>query len=177
MRTTFFISITIFSLIFAAGCKKSTSPLNDQQMLFQVDYVNYAWGFQHNGFIIDGEGYILTYDNPGNWNFADANFVLTEGQVVENLQYCTKSGKVPVEELAKFSAFTESISLSKISALKNTGNDEGTLQFICYKTSGAGNYKGTLVRMEGDFTCENLNFHSRKVASWLREINTSLHSK
>jgi hypothetical protein len=28
--------------------------------------------------------------------------------------------------------------------------------------------------MEGDFTCENLNFYSKKVAAWMREINNSL---
>ena len=49
--------------------------------MFQLEYVNYAWGYQHNGFIIDNEGNVLTYSNPENWNFPDKDFSLTESQV------------------------------------------------------------------------------------------------
>lgn len=177
MKRTLFLPVTLI-LIAAGGCKKNISPANDRQLMFQLDYVNYAWGYQHNGFMIDGEGNIYTYENPEKWNFPDATLVLTGDQISENMQFSIKSGKkIPLEELAKYSSYIENISLGKISGLKNTGNDAGTIQFICYKMSGDGRYKGTLIRMEGDFTCENLNFYSRKVVTWMRDINTSIHSK
>lgn len=173
---TIYLPIIIFAIA-AAGCKKNLSPVNDQQLMFQMDYINYAWGYQHSGFLMDGEGKIYTYENPVSWNFPDANFNLSEDQVAANIQFSTNSGRVSREEVAKFGSYIDNIAMGKISGLKNTGNDEGTIQFICYRASGNGSYKGTLIRMEGDFTCENLNFYSRKVVTWLREINTSIHSK
>jgi hypothetical protein len=175
MRRTLLITFIIL-LITVAACKKSLPLLNEQQVMFQVEYVNYVSGYDHGGFIIDGEGNIMTYDNPEKWNFPDDNFMLTAEQLKENLQFCEKSGKVTMEEVARYGAYIENISMSKVSGIKNTGNDAGTVQFICYKSSGASEYKGTLVRMEGDFTCENLNFYSKKVVSWLKEINTSLRA-
>ena len=65
----------------------------NQQILFQYEYVNYAWGYQHNGFIIDNEGKILTYNNPENWNFREKESNLTEAQVAENISKCKDSGK------------------------------------------------------------------------------------
>jgi len=31
--------------------------------------------------------------------------------------------------------------------------------------------------MEGDFTCENLNFFTKKVTTWLKNINDTLEKK
>ena len=31
--------------------------------------------------------------------------------------------------------------------------------------------------MEGDFTCENLNFYSKKIFIWLKNINDNLDKK
>ena len=36
---------------------------------------------------------------------------------------------------------------------------------------------GCLIKMEGDFTCENLNFFSKKVSAWLKNIHGSLSKK
>ena len=40
-----------------------------------------------------------------------------------------------------------------------------------------GTYKGYLIKMEGDFTCENLNFFTKKVITWLKNINDTLEKK
>ncbi len=54
------IQVNIFFILVASllitGCKKNVVINEKQTMLFQVDYVNYAWGYQHTGFIIDNEG-------------------------------------------------------------------------------------------------------------------------
>jgi len=47
-----FLILTSVTLSFTS-CKKSYIVSDKQQILFQVDYINYAWGYQHNGFIID----------------------------------------------------------------------------------------------------------------------------
>ena len=176
MPKTFHIIFFSLIILFSAGCKKNHVPSDEQQIFFQMDYINYAWGYQHYGFLIDAEGYILTYDNPEKWNFTDSNYNLTDDQMAENISMCMKSGvKLPVEEVAKYAAFISNIASSKITAIRNSGADAGSLQFICYRfRENSPVYRGSLIKMEGDFSCENLNFYSKKVIAWMKDINENL---
>jgi hypothetical protein len=178
---TFFIYI-IFVLLIAftiSGCKKNVAIDEKQAILFQVDYVNYAWGYKHNGFLVDNQGNILTYKNPQVWNFPDKDFNLSESQVRDNIGNCLNTGKkIPNEELKKYANHIKNISSSKVTALKNVSADAGSIEYICYQFSEkTGIYKGTLIKMEGDFTCENLNFFTKKVTTWLKNINDTLEKK
>jgi hypothetical protein len=175
-RKTIFIAILVIS---ATSCTKSYLISGRQLILFQFEYINYAWSYQHIGFIIDNEGDVLTYRNPENWNFHDSNNCLTEAQVSENLSKCTRSEiKISQEELQKYANYIKNISLSKVTAMKNAGNDMGSSQYLCYQFSDeTGLYKSYLIKMEGDFTCENLNYYTKKVVAWMKEINNSLAGK
>jgi hypothetical protein len=62
--------------------------------------------------------------------------------------------------------------------MKNVAADAGSLEYLCYQFSeNSRTYKGTLIKMEGDFTCENLNFFSKKVAAWLKNIHETVDKK
>ena len=162
-----------------SGCKKNVVINENQTILFQVDYVNYAGGYQHNGFIIDKQGNVLTYKNPQIWNFPDKDFNLSESQVSDNIRNCLNSGeKIPMEELKKYASHIKNISSSKVTAIKNVSAKAGSIEYICYQLSEkSGIYKGCLIKAEGDFTRENLNFFSRKVTTWLKSINDTLKKK
>lgn len=170
------IILVILTILFITGCKKNYIISDKQSILFQLEYLNYAWGYQHNGFIIDNEGNVLTYSNPESWNFPDNNFCLTEKQVAENITKCLPSNKkIEIEELQKYTSYINNIASSKVTALKNVAADAGSLEFICYQFSEIkGSYKGYIIKKEGDFTCENLNFFSKKVALWMKDINDTL---
>jgi hypothetical protein len=163
-------------ILFLSGCKKNYTISDKQTILFQFEYINYAWGYQHNGFIIDNEGNVMTYRNPEDWNFPENDFTLSESQVVENINKCLQTGKIiSKEELQKYTNYIKNIASSKITALKNVAADAGSSEFICYQFSeSTGTYKGYLIKKEGDFTCENLNFYSKKVAAWMRDIGNSI---
>jgi hypothetical protein len=170
------VLLTALLVLLITGCKKSIVLSDKQVILFQLEYVNYSWGYQHNGYLIDYEGNVLTYNNPEEWNFPGNDLVLSESQVNQNLGKCIQSGKkIPKEELLKYAGFIKNIASSKVTALKNVAADAGSTEFICYQYSEhTGTYKGFLIKMEGDFTCENLNFFSKKVSAWMREINSGL---
>jgi hypothetical protein len=173
------IMILPFLILVLTGCKKNYTINEKQKILFQFEYVNYAWGYQHSGYLIDNEGNVLTYENPENWNFQDNNHILSEIQVSENLSKCINSGKkIPQNELQKYTGYIKNISSSKITAMKNVAADAGSIEYFCYQyLESSGTYKGCLIKMEGDFTCENLNLYSKKVAVWMKEINNSLKEK
>lgn len=170
------IFLLVLLAVIMAGCKKNIAISNRQAILFEFEYVNYAWNYQHYGFFIDNEGNVLTYNNPESWNFPDRELRISEDQVAENLSMCTHSGiRIPKSELQKYSNHIKNIASSKVSAIKNAADDAGSAEYICYHYSeNSGMYKGTIIKMEGDFTCENLNFYSKKVAEWMKNINNSI---
>jgi hypothetical protein len=176
MKKSLPITIILSCVLLLTGCKKNYVISERQRILFQYEYVNSAWGDQHHGFLIDNEGNVLTYNNPAVWHFPDTDLIISNSHADENIASCTYSGKrIPAEELLKFSNYIENIASSKVTAPKNTAADAGTTQFICYLFSeDSGVYKGTLIKMEGDYTCENLNFYSKKVTSWMKEIRDSI---
>jgi hypothetical protein len=173
------ILLSLFMVLSITGCRKNYTISEKQAIFFQYEYVNYSMGYQHNGYLIDKDGNILIYSNPEKWNYPDKEFRLTENQVSENIRSCTISeGKISKAELQKYSNFIKNIASTKISALKNVAEDAGTLEYICYQFSeDSGTYKGYLIKSEGDFTCENLNFYSKKVADWMRAINNGQAKK
>ncbi len=171
--------LTFLTILLLTGCKKSFTVSEDTVVLFQYDYINYAWGYQHKGFFIDNKGNVLLYNNPEEWNFADDDLTQSEKQITENLSSCVQSEiKISEEELQRYTNYIKNISSSKITAIKNVAADAGISKYICYQYSDDTEYyKGSLIKMEGNFTCENLNFFSKKVALWIKDINNNLTVK
>lgn len=167
--------LNLFVLILT-GCNKDFILSDEQEILFQYEYQNNAWGSQHFGYFVDRKGNILTYNMPEAWNYADKDQMIYQDQMIENLGYCTISDKsIPLSELEKYTRHIPNISSSKVSAVRNTGADMGSHTFICYKFDEAFRvYKGFLIKMEGDNTSENLNFFSKKVVSWMKDINQDI---
>lgn len=170
------IILILLVFLLTAGCKKNYIISEKQDILFQYEYVNYAWGYQHSGFIIDNTGNILTYNNPEIWNFPQKDFTLTENQVAENIASCKQtSEKIPADELQKYKNFINNIASSQVTAEKNVAADAGSSEYICFQYSENTNtYKGSIIKKEGDFTCENLNFHSKKVVAWMKDKYSKL---
>ena len=55
--------------------------MKNRQYYFKLNISIMPGVITHSGFIIDGEGNVLKYKNPQNWNFADKDSNLTESQV------------------------------------------------------------------------------------------------
>jgi hypothetical protein len=180
MKTsTLKIILGILLLMLTAACKKDNLISDKQTVLFQFEYINYAWGYQHTGYFIDKEGNVLTYNNPREWNFPDNDLTLSDKQIAENIAKCSLSSvKASKEDVQKYSNYIKNICSSKVTALKNVAADAGSSEFSCFQFSEkSGLYKGCLIKMEGNFTCENLNFYSKKVVLWMKGISKSVYHK
>jgi hypothetical protein len=173
-QSVYYIALFVIALMLAAGCKKRDLVAEKQQMiLFQYDFRNDT---QHYGFIVDSEGNVFTYTNPGNWNYPDNDFEISQEKVAENVGKCVFSGiRIPDDELLKYMKVIDFIALSKVTAPRKTDAGKGTAQYICYQFEvSSQKYRGNLIRTEGDVTRENLNFHSKRVTSWMKEIGNGL---
>ena len=154
------------------SCRKNYTLSENQKILFQYSYTRDAENSDNQGYIIDYDGNILTYNRPEKWNFADRNSVLTQAQVAENLRFCNTTGKkVPSEELNKYERYIINLASSKVSAKKISGKGKGTFNYYCFTYSSTDStYRQITIRTHGDIVCENLNFFSRKVTEWMNLI-------
>ena len=52
------IHYLVFFVLSIMGCEKlnDSYPNENQLVLFQVEYINYAWGYSHHGILIDSSG-------------------------------------------------------------------------------------------------------------------------
>ena len=173
------VSVSLIAFLLHSGCKKTNSGNDDRVILFQYEYLGPAPVNDHNGYFIDSDGNILTYNSPPDWNFPGSDLILTDDQMEENLKQSTYAGiKVPEEELARYEKYIRFLALSKVSAPRNTGSEKGTARFICYEfTPNTGIYSGTIIKTEGAVSSENLNFYSKRIASWLKDIHTSFSAE
>lgn len=169
------LSVLVFSFLLT-GCQKDYIVSEGQDILFQQEYINYAWSYQHYGYIIDSDGNVFSFNKPAIWNYPDKDNKLSEQQAKENISNCTFTGKqIPKTELQKYINYINNISASRISSPRNVGADMGSLIYYCYQYSESSlTYKATKIKMEGDVQCENLNFFSKKVVDWMNEIRTEI---
>ncbi len=167
-KTVLNILILLLAVLFSAGCKKNDYSTTDQLILFQYDH---SRGINHHGYIIDSDGNLFTYNVDGNI-FPDNNLEISKDKANEYLSNCEFKGrKIDHEELIKYAKYIDYIASSKVTAVRDKRENTGTIRYICYQFDEYSElYTGYLIKMEGDNTSKNLNFHSRKVSSWMREI-------
>ena len=56
------VLLILLAGIFLSGCEKEECGCeNIPPVLFEYHYINYAWGFQENGWLIDGDGNVQRY--------------------------------------------------------------------------------------------------------------------
>lgn len=167
--------LLVFSgLILISGCKKHDyTAVSQEVILFQYDYSSSS---EHSGFLIDSEGNVYTYSNPSEWNHPDSDMEISREQAEENTGSSVFSGiKIPGEELLKYAKAIDFIASSRVTAPRKNSAGEGSTRFICYQfDESAQKYKGYLIKSEGEVSRENLNFHSKRVSQWMKDIGSSV---
>ena len=164
----------IFTLLISlaiSGCQKTYIVSKSQDILFQIEYFSNAGVYSHWGLFIDVKGNVLTYNLPEKWNLPEENQTLNKQEINENIAACKNSNrKIPLEELQKYTNYIDNIAASKVTLPKNRISDTGTLSFYCYQyRESSFEYKRSVIKTEGHLNCENLNFYSKKVVSWMNE--------
>ena len=79
-----FILILLFVLF--PSCKKNT-PFEFRKIVFEYEYINYAWGYNHSGWFIDTTGLVYYHKSVNEheiWNSADNSGYLSEGALQQN---------------------------------------------------------------------------------------------
>lgn len=164
----------IICLVLFIGCErnKESWPGPDQVVLFQVEYNNHAWGYQHSGIMIDSSGLVRSFSLPKNWHLPDSAGFLSESLMNENIsQLNTGSFYVNKNELRDHFNKIWKISEGVLSKPKNTAYDSGETDYSGYLFDATNKrYKQVLIKRFGDWSVENSAPEAEDVYKWLLMI-------
>jgi hypothetical protein len=166
------IGVLFILLAISGGCQKTYLMSKSQAVLYQLEYQNISDFSSLHGFFVDVNGKILVYNSPEKWNFPGEDETITKSNLLENLRY-TKvvQDTIPEEELLRFTKYIDNIAASRVTLPKIHPSDSITVSIYCYQYSeNSEEYKRTIIKSEGRINCENLNFFSKKVLTWMAEI-------
>ena len=161
-------------LVFLMACEKKNDlfPNSNQLILFQAEYVNYAWGYNHNGFLLDSSGNVRPYKLPKNWHFPDSEGNISQADMNENIMKLDSvSFTIKKDLLLKYFNMLKGASEGKLSKPVNTMFDFGELTYSGFLyDSETGKYKQVLIRKEGDWTTENNSPEANDIYLWMKNI-------
>ena len=151
---------------------------NDRTAIFEIQYINYAWGYQHSGSIIDATGVVREFNLPAEWNFPDSEGYISEADMEENLaQLGEKSCAVSKTEMLKNSDKLIHAQEGKLTTPEHQMCDFGSLSYVGYiYEPGHNRYRYVLIRQTGDFYVENKSREASDIYDWLTNPCGSNHT-
>ena len=97
-----FISIILIAVTACVG----EVPDFKQKILFERHYVNYAWFYTNNGYLVDSMGYVRSFDvakRKLKWNYPDSLGYISKEAMDKNLSYCDSViSQVSADSLARY---------------------------------------------------------------------------
>ena len=172
-NSTYFFA---FILIAITSCKTEV-PIVHQKILFEQHYMNYAWGYQNKGYLIDSLGNVRTFDiskDTVKWNEADKERSISAAKLAQNIALCTSIVyQINHDTLSFYSGKIEAASKGKVSEPLNQMADAGSNVFSAFMYDEKTNsYKKIMLKTWGDWTINNDSPEAESIYSWMVRLTT-----
>jgi hypothetical protein len=163
--------LLLLAMLVLVGC--NSNDQYDKKVYFELSYINYAWGYVHQGWLIDQDGRVLSYHNPKTWNSVEDGGYITQDALSKNTLYCDSTIRtIPLATLSHYRSLIPSAVSGKIADHGWAGCDGGTLSYICYYyDSMNGKYKKAILKQSGDYSCENVSASAQSLITWMESIS------
>ena len=165
-------AIVFIICVILLGCEKEKFLAGDKSFLFISEYYNYAWGFQHWGWVIDNKGKLRTFKLPEKWHDVDKDGYLTEAEMLENYaQTDLSSVTIDSKELNAKVLQLYMAAGGKLSDPKSEMFDAGIVTYSGFiYVSKIGKYKRILLKQTGDIYIENQSQPAKDLYNWMLNI-------
>jgi len=174
MRAKYIMMIILLLAVVTVGCEWDEDlVLEEQPVWFEYHYINHAWGFQENGWLIDGEGNVRVYDLPENYRLGMHGKFLS----LEDLEY-NLSQTDSVREEIDLADLNQYIQMIPGAATGNIGRetavaaDAGSSVLSAYLYDAVkDSFQYILLGRSGDWEQLNQSEEAEKLVDWLRGFN------
>ncbi len=170
-KTVIPIAIVILTGLLLSCTKERCNCEKDQPVLFQYEYINFAWGYRHHGFMITADGNIHGFRQPAGWKECDSTGLISSADLEFNLNQCdTLFGAVDTDSLVGFFNQVEEIRTGEIQDIELNIADAGTGVFSAwYWNSEAEMYEKVFLISNGDANMRNTNSKVLPLVEWLKK--------
>lgn len=162
------------------GCAKMDSiDFSRQKVLFEKEYINFAWGYNHTGWYIDSVGVIYYYNKPQNWNTTDSTNTIKLESLNSNLSYCRRlTITIDKSELAIRLAQMTNAAKGKLSNPVMEMADAGiNSNYELLYNQETKSYKRILLKQIGDWRIENSSAEAESLWQWMRTIDERVNAE
>lgn len=166
--------VFIIGTLFFASCTKEHDNLQlnlnfeKDTVYFQFEYRNYAWGYQHSGFIIDQQGNIYDYTKPDNWNFPEDNQISLDDFKDNLAKAQVRLTQIPVSELTQMVILAHAAKNGELTEVKYVMADAGEDTYSIYIVKdGEQTLTKYLLQMRGDLYQKNTSSAADTITNWL----------
>ncbi len=176
MKKSIPVSILLAVFLLLTGCVKENCDCDKMDVyppvLFQYEYVNYAWGYRHHGFMIDAGGKVKGFRQPKDWIEPDSMGFISKENLLHNLAQCDTlcTTVSSLEVTANYSDIDE-IRTGKIIDNGMVMADAGTgVLSAWYWNEKVGKYESVFLISNGDVYKVNDHPDVKAMVDWLKRI-------
>ena len=174
MRITAIIFVLVaFSIL---GCEEKDDtnvyPHPNQLILFQVEHTNNAWGYSHDGILIDSAGNVGYFKYPSNWNSIDsAGYISEEGMIENTIHLDSIYFNLDKNQVFKNFNLVRSVGEGELTEQTNYAYDMGETIYSAFLfDSKSRKYKHVLIQQYGDWSRFNKSPDADQLMIWLKSI-------
>ncbi len=169
------INCMILTLLLLS-CKDAS--VNDQsenldEIVFESEYINYAWGFSYQGKMVQKDGSIFSY-NPAKdtipvLHHADGYY--TKQELLSKYQHAkTFLRKIDVDSLHWANDLAIKVTTNDLSDTMRVGADMGSFVYSVYIYRPQNTkYQKIILRTDGDYTFYNKSENAITLVTWMRK--------
>ncbi|MFZ4620279.1 MAG: hypothetical protein ACOYNS_06960, partial [Bacteroidota bacterium] len=168
-------SIILILLFVLCGCKNSTvnsGVLPQQEIIFEAEYVNFAWGVTWKGMYVAENGDVHTYDRSGDpvqWVEDEDGFFTKEELLSKYGRRDTLRTRIPADSLLMMKQLTMSIDARSYSDTANVGADMGAWTTTVYiYRSERQQYQRIILSCDGDREFNNVSPNAKNLSGILK---------
>lgn len=171
-----FLGIFFLALLTACGTPPTDTVEDiEQSYVFEVEYVNHAWGLAWTGLVVDRSGDIYAYDHGHTvWGPSSAD-VYTETELESKYTHASRY-------IGRIDQTTVAQQFSRISGVgdhflnsRQACADAGSITYRAFSYDPtSGEYRPLLLREEGDIPKKNVSKAAEELATWLRSLVLNL---
>jgi hypothetical protein len=145
---------------------------NTANIIFQSEYTNHAWGYNHNGWMMDNAGLVKRFQKSATWVFPDSLGYVSASDMQKNMAACDSViTQINSNELAFYSEKAINCLNYNLTKPQNLMADAGEHIYAFYIYDSGGNrYKRVILKMTGDWLQENLAPNASGIVDWMEKI-------
>lgn len=171
-----FLPVLMCMLVALTACEKNLdddyeAPA-DQPVFFEYRYMNHAWGYAENGWLMDAKGEVRTYNLPEKYIVPDSAGYISRENLVQNLLQCDSTSHYIVEEdLKYYTGLISGAAKGKIGKAENNAADAGSAVLSCYLyDADMKMYLYVFLAASGDWQQFNESPEAEILVDWLKDL-------